>query len=362
MTPGTSGWTRAPAGGPGTFELRGELTIQGVAVPLRLGGQAWGELNAARDNAVLVCHHYTGTMRAAGRNPDGTPGWWDTLIGPGRALDTDRYHVVCLNTLGNVQVQDPAVVTTGPATPHPDGRPWGERFPAWTMADLHAAQRGLLRALGAPHWHAVTGPSFGGMQALQWAARTPALAPRVAAIVSSPVAGPVLRGVFGPVLRSAASAGGASALHETLRVITFFGLGADGLEATFRRDDLDAYLRTRTVNADLAHVLEIGRAVQTHDITAICPPGALHQQWREHGTRLLSVNVRGDQFFPAAEMRDFAAQAQAAGVTFNHLEFDSPRGHLGGLADTDAFEAPLRALLESDARPPVRSVPEVRRV
>lgn len=355
-----SQWTWTPGDSPGAFELRGALPVRGVSVPLRLGGRAWGTLNAARDNAVLVCHHYTGTMRAAGTNPDGTPGWWDTLIGPGRALDTDRYHVVCVNTPGNVQARDAGVLTTGPATPHPDGQPWGERFPAWTMADLHAAQCGLLRALNAPHWHAVVGPSFGGMQALQWAARTPALAPRVAAVATSPVAGPVLRGVFGPLLRAAA--GSRDGLHETLRLITFFGLGADGLDLLFQDGDVDTYLRTRTATADLSHVLDIGRAVQTHDLREVAPLDDLCRRWREHGTRLLSVNVRGDQFFPAAEMRDFAAQTRAAGVAHTHLEFDSPRGHLGALTDTDAFADALRDLLGTAPMPPALDAAEVRHV
>ncbi|BDP42057.1 hypothetical protein DAETH_20260 [Deinococcus aetherius] len=121
---------------------------------------------------------------------DGVPGWWDSLIGPGRAVDTDRFFVVAMNTLSNVQVLDPRVVTTGPDTEHPQGGAWGGRFPAWTFADLHALQLALLRRLGAENWQAVVGPSLGGMQALQWAARSPDLAPRVAAVATSPCAGP----------------------------------------------------------------------------------------------------------------------------------------------------------------------------
>ncbi|WP_428245755.1 hypothetical protein, partial [Enterococcus gallinarum] len=85
-------------------------TLQPSGVPLQLGGHCWGTLSPQRDNAVLVCHHFTGTMRAARTAPGDAPGWWESLIGPGRAIDTDRYHVVCLNTPANVQVHDPAVV------------------------------------------------------------------------------------------------------------------------------------------------------------------------------------------------------------------------------------------------------------
>ncbi|MFC4637248.1 alpha/beta fold hydrolase [Deinococcus hohokamensis] len=328
------------------FELNTETQIGGVLVPVRLGAQSWGQLSEARDNAVLVCHYYTGTMRAAGRNPDGTPAWWDALIGPGKAIDTERFFVVCMNTLSNAQCLDSGVVTTGPGTLHPDGRPWGSRFPAWGFADLHALQLALLRQLGAPHWHAVVGPSLGGIQALHWAARTPELAPRVAAVATSPKAGPVLREAFGPLLRDVARGGGLSA---ALRLISLFGMGADGLERQFREASFETYLRTRLGTCTLEHVLDLGRAVATHNLESVAPQDELFARWRTSGLRLLSVNVTVDQFFPVAEMRQFAQAARAAGVDHTHVEFDSPYGHLGALQDTGQFSAPLRALLEAPA-------------
>ncbi|THF85740.1 alpha/beta fold hydrolase [Deinococcus sp. KSM4-11] len=334
----------AGAGPPGTLVLDVAATLAGQPVPVRLGAQTWGVLNAAHDNAVLVCHYYTGTMRAAGLQADGTPGWWDDVIGPGKAVDTERYFVVCANSLSNVQALDPAVVTTGPATPHPDGQPWGERFPAWEMGDLHALQLDLMRSLGVARWHAVVGPSFGGMQALQWAARTPELAPRVAAIAASPAAGPSLKDAFAPLLRDVASSGG---LEAALRLISLFGFGADGLQRTFTATDFGAYLRSRSGVASLPHVLDIGRAVLTHDLAQVGPPDGLYRRWRDTGLTLLTANVTVDQFFPAAEMRAFAQASAVAGVAHTHLEFPSPNGHLGCIMDTHAFAPALRALLDT---------------
>ncbi|MCP2013903.1 homoserine O-acetyltransferase [Deinococcus sp. HSC-46F16] len=325
------------------FTLEVDAALGGVKVPVRLGGRTWGQPTEARDNAVLVCHYYTGTAQAAGETEDGTPGWWAPLIGPGRAVDTDRYFVVALNTPSNVQVHDPAVVTTGPDTPHPDGQPWGGRFPAWDFADLHALQLELLRQLGLERWHAVIGPSFGGMQALQWAARTPDLAPRVAAVATSPCAGPVLRHAFGPLLRDVAPAGG---LAGALRLISFFGMGADGLEAAFRDTDFGDYLRSRSGTASLAHILDIARVVQTHDLHAVAPRPELFTRWRDAGVRLLTVNIRGDQFFPAHEMRAFADASRAAGVAHTHFDYDSDWGHLGCVQDTAALAGLLRGLLD----------------
>ncbi|SEJ87507.1 homoserine O-acetyltransferase [Deinococcus reticulitermitis] len=331
------------------FVLRREAVIGGVTVPVELGAHSWGRLSPARDNAVLVCHYYTGTMRAAGAGPDGTPGWWDALIGPGRAIDTERYFVVCMNTLSNVQVRDPDVISTGPDSRHPDGEPWGERFPKWDFGDLHALQVELMHELGLARWHAVVGPSLGGIQALHWAARTPELAPRVGAIVTSPAAGPVLRDAFYPLLRGAAASGG---LEEALRLISLLGFGGDGLELTFREADFSEYLRGRMAACSLPHLLDIGRAVLTHDLAAVAPQGELFRRWRESGLQLLTVNATVDQFFPVAEMRAFARDSQAAGVQHTHLEFGSPLGHLGCLQAAPELCAGLRELLAApDARP-----------
>lgn len=334
--------------GPGEWIFSAQATFAGVNVPLRLGAQSWGTLNAARDNAVLVCHYYTGTMRAAGKNPDGTPGWWADLIGPGLPLDTDRFFVICLNTPSNVQARDPGVVTTGPDTPHPDGESWGARFPAWDFADLHAIQLGLMRALGAPRWHAVAGPSLGGLQALQWAARSPELAPRVAAVAASPHVGPALRDAFTPLLGQVAQAGG---LDGALRLITFFGLGAAGLETLFRDADFGSYLSSRSGTASLPHILDIARLVGTHDLAAVAPHPELLSRWAGSELRLLTVNIAVDQFFPAAEMRAFAQASALAGVDHIHLEFDSAQGHLGCVNDTAAFAAQVRALMNAPTVP-----------
>lgn len=138
----------------------------GVELPdVRLAYQTWGRLAADRGNAVLVLHALTGDSHVTGPAEPGhpTPGWWDGLIGPGRALDTDRYFVVAPNVLGGCQG------STGPASPAPDGRPWGSRFPRLTVRDTVHAEEALADALGIDSWAAVVGGSMGGMRALEWA-------------------------------------------------------------------------------------------------------------------------------------------------------------------------------------------------
>ena len=131
--------------------------------------ESWGTLNAEASNAVLVLHGFTADAHAAGSVGPGhpEPGWWDAAIGPGRAIDTDRLFVVCPNVLGGCQG------TTGPASPAPDGEPWGSRWPVTTIRDFVAAERGLADALGIQRWFAVVGVSLGGMRALEWAIGSP---------------------------------------------------------------------------------------------------------------------------------------------------------------------------------------------
>jgi homoserine O-acetyltransferase len=126
--------------------------------------ETWGRLDPSGGNGVLVLHALTGDSHATGTAGPGhpTPGWWGPLIGPGAAIDTDRYFVVCPNVLGGCQG------TTGPSSPAPDGKPYGSRFPTVTIRDQVAAEAALATGLGIERWAGVVGGSMGGMRVLEW--------------------------------------------------------------------------------------------------------------------------------------------------------------------------------------------------
>ncbi|RAI58406.1 E22 family MetX-like putative esterase [Roseicella frigidaeris] len=194
-TAGLAGLPAPPAGAQEVvekrvFEAGSVQTRGGATIPkTRIGYQTMGELNAAGDNAVLICHFFSGNSHAFGRlAPGGSAGYWDAIIGPGKAIDTDRYFVVSADTLVNVNVPDANTVTTGPASINPDtGRPWGMGFPVVAMRDFVEVQKRLLDSLGVKRLALVAGPSNGGLQSIEWAAAYPDFVLRAMPVIAAEI-------------------------------------------------------------------------------------------------------------------------------------------------------------------------------
>ena len=137
--------------------------------PLQIAYQTYGTLNADKSNAILVCHALTGDQHVASENPvTGKPGWWETVVGPGKPIDTERFFVICSNVVGG------CMGSTGPASTNPaTGQPYGLDLPLITIPDMVRAQAMLVDALGIDQLFCVAGGSMGGMQVLQWAVAYP---------------------------------------------------------------------------------------------------------------------------------------------------------------------------------------------
>ncbi|WP_053070609.1 homoserine O-acetyltransferase [Halomonas sp. PR-M31] len=180
------------------FEMDRYTTQGGEEIPsLKVGWEAYGTLNEAKDNVILITHYFSGTSHAAGRydENDAAPGYWDGIIGPGKPLDTDKYYVIASDTLVNLNAKDPKVTTTGPATINPQtGEPWGLDFPIVTIRDFVEVQKALLESQGIDSLQAVMGASMGSLQAYEWASAYPEMVKRVIPVIGSGVANAYLIG------------------------------------------------------------------------------------------------------------------------------------------------------------------------
>jgi len=181
-----------------SFELSSYTTAAGETIKnVKIGWEAAGTLNADKSNAILVTHFFTATSHAFGRYAasDAAPGYWNYLIGPGKAIDTNKYYVLSSDTLVNLNANAPNVITTGPASINPDtGKPYGMSFPVVSIRDFVNVQAKLIESLGIKKLHGVVGASMGGLQAYEWGANHGDAVDRIVAVIAAPSADPYLIG------------------------------------------------------------------------------------------------------------------------------------------------------------------------
>lgn len=181
--PATGAWRPAFGDGDRRFVDIGALQLEaGGRLPeVRLAYETWGRLNETGDNAVLIEHALTGDSHVVGEPGPGhpSPGWWSQIVGPGKAIDTNRWFVVAINVLGGCQG------STGPSSPAPDGSPWGSRFPWVTVRDQVAAEIELTNQLGISSWAHIVGGSMGGHRVLEWAIMVPRRVRSICAVATA---------------------------------------------------------------------------------------------------------------------------------------------------------------------------------
>jgi homoserine O-acetyltransferase/O-succinyltransferase len=170
-----------------TFELPSYTTVGGQTIKsVKIGWEAAGTLNADKSNAVLITHFFSGNSHAFGKYAasDKTTGYWDAIVGPGKAIDTNKYYVISSDTLVNLNTGVPNVVTTGPASVNPDtGKPYGMSFPVVAIKDFVNVQKALIESLGVRKLKAVIGASMGALQVYEWAANYPEMVERIVPVI-----------------------------------------------------------------------------------------------------------------------------------------------------------------------------------
>jgi homoserine O-acetyltransferase len=344
--------------------------------PFQTAYQAYGQLNADRSNAILICHALTGDQHVANVHPvTGKPGWWQTLVGPGKPIDTDRYYVVCANVVGG------CMGSTGPSSTNPaTGKLWGLDFPIITIPDMVRAQAMLLDYLGIEKLFAVVGGSMGGMQALQWTTAYPERVFSALAVACSTrhsaqniafhelgrqavMADPDWRGgrYFEDdahprrglgVARMAAHITYLSdaALHRKFgrrlqdREVPTFSFDADFEVESYLRHQGSSFVERFDANS----YLYLTRAMDYFDIAAD-HDGVLAEAWRGTRTRFCVVSFTSDWLFPTSEARAVVHALNAGSARVSFAEIETDRGHDAFLLDVPEFIEISRAFLESAA-------------
>ena len=347
-----------------------DLLLGGQLDHIDVAYQTYGELNAEKSNAVLICHALTGDAEPYFSKEQHQEGWWQNFMGDGLALDTSRYFFICSNVLGGCKG------TTGPASLNPKtNRPYGSQFPSVMVQDLIKVQKALLDTLEIPHLHAIIGGSFGGMQATQWAIDYPDFVSNVVNLCSSLSFSAEAIG-FNHVMRQAVindphfnngdyydgeKPDKGLAIARMLGMLTYrtdiqlnkaFGR-ATKAEGNLQGDyfQVESYLSYQgqkfLARFDANSYLHLLRALDLYD------PSIGYADLKTALSRIKAaytlVAVENDQLFKLPELRKSKQLLEQSGVRLTYHEFASDYGHDAFLVDYAFFEKKIRDGLAGDA-------------
>jgi homoserine O-acetyltransferase len=329
-------------------------------------------LNAAGNNAIFIAHFFTGTSHAAGRYKadEKVAGYWDAIIGPGKAIDTDKYFVVSADALANLNVKSPMVGTTGPATINPDtGKPYGSSFPVVSMKDSVRVHKALVDSLGVKKLVAVAGASGGSIQAMEWGAEYPELVERVIHVIGPGLdIHPYVIGLLDlwmmpikldPNWKGGDYYGGAEpneGLAHSLKTVTLTALhfgwaekvhgykwAAEGKNPGDAMGNLfaieDSLYKTGVARAganDAAHFVWTAKANQLYN---------LEKEQARIKAKVLFLPAKTDLIFPPELSRKWAERLRAQGNVVELYEIDGTSGHLDGLFSIAKVGDQIKAFL-----------------
>jgi len=360
------------------FELPSFTTQSGRTLKqVRVGWESYGTLNADKSNAVLICHFFSGNSHAAGKYDaaDAAPGYWDAIIGPGKAIDTNTYFVIASDTLVNLNTGDPKTTTTGPASIDPDtGKPYGLNFPIVGVRDFVEVQKALVESLGIKKLALVAGPSMGSLQTFEWAASHPEMVAKAMPVIGAAEADAMLIGWLdvwaAPVLvdpnwNSGDYYGKApplAGLAKALTAVTLHANHQDWANATFGRRPakegenpgktladrfqvqsvLDNAGMARAKLSDANHFLYLVKANQLFTAGGT----SLADGMAKIKAPMLYITQPKDLVFTPDAVERTLKAAKDAGRDITHVTIDGVRGHLDGVISMKQAEGAIRAFLE----------------
>ena len=332
------------------FPIRDFRLQNGAVMPeAKIAYETYGRLARDGRNAVLITHGYTSSHHAAGRNPanGNQPGWWDGLIGPGKAIDTDKLFVVASNMLGSSFGS-----TNGSSLDPRTGKPYGPDFPAITVRDIVAAQKALLDMLGVRHLAAVAGPSYGGYQAFQWAVAYPEMMDAVVAVVTAPKSQNAEKSLAELQARLATypewnggnyyGRGKAGIVLTQLRFETLMRYGYDQQLAGRYPEQAEREQAIRQLAADWAQQWDANSLVILRRATIGFDTV---KDFAKIRAKVLYVLCRSDVLFPPTLAPGVMNDLAAAGVEARYFEIDSDLGHSASGPEHAKWSPVLREFL-----------------
>jgi homoserine O-acetyltransferase/O-succinyltransferase len=359
-----------------SFTTEGGRTLRNI----RVGWESYGTLNADKSNAILICHFFSANSHAAGKYEQGekVPGYWDAIIGPGKAIDTDKWFVLSVDSLVNLNTGDPNTITTGPASADPDtGKPYGLNFPVVTIGDFVEVQKALVETLGIRKLHMVAGPSMGALQTYEWAASHPEMVDRIMPVIGFPAADANLIAWLdiwsAPVRLDPKWNHGdyygkeppLDGLALALKIITLHANHWEWADASFGRKwakdgqdpagSLDTpYLADAALSAagyararvsDANHLLYLAKANQLFVAGSRSGARTLEDAAARLKAPTLLITSPRDLVFHKDGVESFVAAMKQAGNPVQHLLLEGNRGHLDGVISIQQAQDQIRAFV-----------------
>lgn len=338
----------------------------GESIAATVGYETYGQISPAHDNVILLCHPFAATSHAAGRYHanDENLGWWEPLVGPGKAFDTNRYFVIAVDTLCNLNLREATVVTTGPGTLSAEtGQVYGRAFPQVTVRDNVKLQRQLLESLNIQELACVAGPSTGGFMALEWAVTFPRMVKQVVAVATAHYAPPLFALAVCQAAIDAVDLDPEEGLVRATQQFLTLSRSNDWLEAVWGRRtavasshpwadpdgryafqaELEDEARRLSRRFDPVHFVYSARMAILHDLA--------------HGNRdldvvaqkiqaeVLLIPVSSDILFPPAVSEALAEMIRTHGGKAEVVQLESSAGHQASLLEAHRLAEPIMTFL-----------------
>ncbi len=361
------------------FEIPSYTTVGGSTIKnVRVGWEAYGNLNKSKDNVILICHYFSGNSHAAGKYSaeDKESGYWDSIIGSGKPIDTNTFFVVSVDSLVNLGTGNPKVITTGPASINPKtGKPYGMSFPIVTIRDFVNVQKALLDSLGGKKLHAVMGASMGALQTYEWASAYPQMVSRAVPVIGSGWTNGNLIGWLNiwaaPIMIDPNWNGGdyyngqppLKGLAEALKIVTLHAQHWEWANGVFGRawaeegkdplasfahqykieTVLDSLGAARAKSSDANHFLYL---VKANQLFLTGHGKSIIEGLQRIEAPTLIIHTDEDLIFFPEEVRETATLISSDGTPVEIIELQGTRGHLDGVLQIIQAGSKIKAFLE----------------